>query len=32
MSQENVEIVRTAMEAVKNPEGIARLAGGDFDF
>ena len=32
MSQEYVQIVRAATEAVKNPEGIARLARGDFDF
>jgi ketosteroid isomerase-like protein len=31
MSQEYVEMVRAATEAVKNPEGIARLARGDFD-
>jgi ketosteroid isomerase-like protein len=32
MSQANVEIVRAATEAVKNPEGIARLAHGELDF
>src|SRR5437660_185672 len=32
MSQENVEIVRAATEAVKNPEGIAGLARGELDF
>src|SRR6267378_3061829 len=31
MSEANVEVVRAATEAVKNPEGIARLARGDFD-
>src|SRR6476619_5050387 len=32
MSQENLEIVRAATEAVKNPDGGARLSRGDFDF
>src|SRR2546423_5686421 len=32
MSQEYVEIVRAATEAVKNPQGIARLARGELDF
>ena len=32
MSQEYVEIVRAATEAGNNPEGVARLARGDFDF
>jgi ketosteroid isomerase-like protein len=31
MSQENVELVRAATEAVKNPEGVERLASGDVD-
>jgi hypothetical protein len=29
MSQENVEIVRAATEAVKTPEGIAALSRGE---
>jgi ketosteroid isomerase-like protein len=32
VSQEYVEIVRAATEAGNNPEGVARLARGDFDF
>jgi ketosteroid isomerase-like protein len=32
MSQQNVEIVRAATEAVKSPDGIARLARGELDF
>src|SRR5436189_5204388 len=32
MSQEDVEMVRAATEAVKNPEGIALLARGELDF
>jgi ketosteroid isomerase-like protein len=32
MSRENVEIVRAATEAVKNPEAIERLAHGELDF
>jgi len=32
VSQENVEIVRAATEAVKNPEGVAQLAHGELDF
>jgi ketosteroid isomerase-like protein len=32
MSQENVELVRAATEAVKNPQGIEHLAHGELDF
>src|SRR6266566_3289916 len=32
MSQENVEIVRAATEAAQNPEAVALLASGEFDF
>ena len=32
MSQEYVEMVRAATEAVNNPEGLALLAHGDLDF
>src|SRR6478609_1162833 len=31
MSQENVEVVRAATEAAKNPEAVHRLAHGDMD-
>ena len=31
MSQENVEVVRAATEAVKSPEGIERLGRGELD-